>query len=214
MKYTRESLDAVFVALSPHLAVFVALVLYLGVSRATFILLKKWADHRYRFGPALAGTAPFSPCLRFPSFPFRQADPELFQFGNHWPKFLELARRALNSANPAVHAKVRSQSKEAAFEEPLHGSTLLPPLPLFVAISEQQALPHSPLPSRTSSSAPGVHSTRDGFGCEKKLTRPGRRRAALFAGYDPALGHVREVHGHVRRGHVRGCIGPRARVLC
>lgn len=38
--------------------------------------------------------------------PHRQADPELFQFGNHWPLFLELARRALDSVNPAVHAKV------------------------------------------------------------------------------------------------------------
>ncbi|CAM9244333.1 unnamed protein product [Ectocarpus fasciculatus] len=34
-----------------------------------------------------------------------QADPELFQFGNHWPLFLKLAKRALDSPDPAVHAK-------------------------------------------------------------------------------------------------------------
>lgn len=39
-----------------------------------------------------------------------QADPEAFQFGNHWPGFLELASRALDSKDPAVHAKVSSRS--------------------------------------------------------------------------------------------------------
>ncbi|CAN0520019.1 unnamed protein product, partial [Ectocarpus sp. 8 AP-2014] len=34
-----------------------------------------------------------------------QADPELFQFGNHWPLFLKLAKRALDSPDPTVHAK-------------------------------------------------------------------------------------------------------------
>lgn len=43
-----------------------------------------------------------------------QADPELFQFGNHWPLFLELARRALDSADPAVHAKVRERQERGS----------------------------------------------------------------------------------------------------
>eukprot|EP00752_Nemacystus_decipiens_P011121 g9881.t1 len=34
-----------------------------------------------------------------------EADPELFQFGNHWPLFLKLARRSLSSMDPAIHAK-------------------------------------------------------------------------------------------------------------
>ncbi|CBN75840.1 conserved unknown protein [Ectocarpus siliculosus] len=34
-----------------------------------------------------------------------QANPELFQFGNHWPLFLKLAKRALDSPDPTVHAK-------------------------------------------------------------------------------------------------------------
>eukprot|EP00903_Cladosiphon_okamuranus_P007097 g6896.t1 len=37
-----------------------------------------------------------------------EADPELFQFGNHWPLFLKLARRSLNSTDPTIHAKAMS----------------------------------------------------------------------------------------------------------
>lgn len=40
-----------------------------------------------------------------------KADPELFQFGNHWPPFLKLARRSLNSTDPAIHAKVREKKE-------------------------------------------------------------------------------------------------------
>ncbi|CAM9355665.1 unnamed protein product [Scytosiphon promiscuus] len=34
-----------------------------------------------------------------------EADPELFQFGNHWKPFLKLARQALGSADAVVHAQ-------------------------------------------------------------------------------------------------------------
>ena len=43
---------------------------------------------------------------------FLKADPELFQFGNHWPLFLKLARRSLNSTDPAIHAKVSKRLRE------------------------------------------------------------------------------------------------------
>lgn len=43
---------------------------------------------------------------------FLKADPELFQFGNHWPLFLKLARRSLNSTDPTIHAKVSKRWRE------------------------------------------------------------------------------------------------------
>lgn len=49
----------------------------------------------------------------FPVYTTAQVDPEGFQFGNHWPSFLELAARALDSAHPAVHEQVLAKTVRA-----------------------------------------------------------------------------------------------------
>lgn len=45
-------------------------------------------------------------------YPCWQADPEIFQFGNHWKPFLKLARQALDSADAVIHAKVPNHGRQ------------------------------------------------------------------------------------------------------